>query len=77
MASPSHWADGRLPSCVYREKFGNLPVIPYENQGSYCNLYLSFFSIMSKSDNGAAFPQHQTPLERFLPVSGTLGSNRP
>jgi hypothetical protein len=53
---PLRWAGNGNPEEVFAVKFGNFAGYTYENQGGYANLYLAFFGIASKSDNGAAFP---------------------
>lgn len=53
---PLQWAGNGNPEEVFAVKFGNFAGYTYENQGGYANLYLAFFGIASKSDNGAAFP---------------------
>lgn len=53
---PLHWAGNGNPEEVFAVKFGNYAGYTYPNQGGYANLYLAFFGIASKSDNGATFP---------------------
>jgi len=53
---PLLWAGNGNPEAVFAIKFGNFAGYSYTNQGGYANLYLAFFGVKSKSDNGAAFP---------------------
>ena len=53
---PLRWAGNGNEEAVFAVKFGNFAGYSYTNQGGYCNLYLAFFGIASKSDNGATFP---------------------
>lgn len=66
---PLRWAGNGNAEAVFAVKFGNFAGYSYENQGGYCNLYLSFFGIMSKSDNGAAFPFGNTNSFGTVPTS--------
>lgn len=50
------WAGNGNSEAVFAVKFGNFAGYTYENQNGYCNLYLTFFGVASKSDNGASFP---------------------
>ena len=60
---PLLWAGNGNPEEVFAVKFGNFAGYSYENQGGYANLYLAFFGIKSKSDNGASFPFGNTNSE--------------
>ena len=60
---PLLWAGNGNPEEVFAVKFGNYAGYTYENQGGYANLYLAFFGIKSKSDNGASFPFGNTNSE--------------
>lgn len=53
---PLRWAGNGNEEEVFAVKFGNFAGYSYTNQGGYCNLYLAYFGIASKSDNGATFP---------------------
>lgn len=67
---PLRWAGNGNCEAVFAVKFGNFAGYTYTNQGGYCNLYLVFFGVASKSDNGAAFPFGNT--NSFGPVTPCL-----